>query len=98
MLSIYNCSQLQSPPTFNVYEPSTRLVTNPAPYCAELFNPRCVCVGLACLCLSLFVCMLTSVLTAACVQTHKTLPITSPFLPLPPAHFQPSRPDNPTKP
>lgn len=39
MLSIYNCSQLRTA-TYNVYEPATKLVNNPRPYCAELFNPR----------------------------------------------------------
>jgi hypothetical protein len=39
MLSTYNCSQLPRA-TYNVLEPATRLVTNPKPYCAELFNPR----------------------------------------------------------
>lgn len=39
MLSIYNCSQLPKA-TYNIYEPSTRLVTNARPFCAELFNPR----------------------------------------------------------
>lgn len=41
MLSIYNCSQLPRA-TYNVFEPATKLITNPKPYCAELFNPRWV--------------------------------------------------------
>lgn len=39
MLGIYNCSLLPKA-TYNVYELSTKLITNPAPFCAELFNPR----------------------------------------------------------
>lgn len=41
MLSIYNCSQLPRA-TYSVFEPATKLITNPKPYCAELFNPRWV--------------------------------------------------------
>jgi hypothetical protein len=37
---IYNCSALNGG-TYDVIEPATKLTVNPAPYCAELFNPRC---------------------------------------------------------
>jgi hypothetical protein len=36
---IYNCSSLGNA-TYDVIEPATKLTVNPAPYCAELFNPR----------------------------------------------------------
>jgi hypothetical protein len=41
MTSVYNCSQLPAA-TYNTREASTKLVTNPPPLCAELFNPRLV--------------------------------------------------------
>lgn len=61
MQAIYNCSELPRP-SFNVREPATRLVTNPEPFCAELFNPRCVTslllVAVAVLLRDLTVCVL----------------------------------------
>lgn len=39
MLGFYNCSQLAKP-TYDLIEYPTNLTINPAPYCAELFNPR----------------------------------------------------------
>lgn len=37
--AVYNCSQLARP-TYDTTDPVTGLPANPAPFCAELFNPR----------------------------------------------------------
>lgn len=42
---LYNCADISSA-TFNVLDPATNLTTNQRPFCAELYNPRCVAAGM----------------------------------------------------
>ena len=43
MLSLYDCGGLaEGAPTYNLVDPTTGLVVNKPPYCAQLFNPRWV--------------------------------------------------------